>query len=70
MVDGVGYVSNAVGLVEAFDPATGETHWVQEPLEWTEDWMTSAQSQRGLGYRQGRVFSVRGEYLLISAVYR
>ena len=63
MVDGVGYVSNAVGLVEAFDPATGETHWVQEPLEWTEDWMTSAQSQRGLGYRQGRVFSVRGEYL-------
>ncbi len=28
--DGVGYVPNGVGLVEAFDPGTGETIWVQQ----------------------------------------
>lgn len=31
MVDGVLYASNAVGLVEAFDPGTGKTLWVQKP---------------------------------------
>ena len=31
LVDGVLYASNAVGLVEAFDPATGETRWLQRP---------------------------------------
>ena len=33
MIDGVLYSSNGVGLVEAFDPATGETIWVQEPFQ-------------------------------------
>ncbi len=32
MVDGILYSPNGVGLVEAFDPGTGETIWVQEPL--------------------------------------
>lgn len=27
---GIGYIPNAVGLVEAFDPGTGETVWIQE----------------------------------------
>ncbi|MCY4507986.1 MAG: PQQ-binding-like beta-propeller repeat protein, partial [Acidobacteria bacterium] len=31
LVDGVLYASNAVGLVEAFDPGTGETLWLQDP---------------------------------------
>ena len=31
MVNGVLYASNAVGLVEAFDPGTGKTLWVQQP---------------------------------------
>ena len=31
LVDGVLYGSNAVGLVEAFDPGTGETLWLQRP---------------------------------------
>jgi quinoprotein glucose dehydrogenase len=31
MVDGVLYASNGVGLVEAFDPETGKTIWVQKP---------------------------------------
>ena len=35
ILDGVLYSSNAVGLVEAFDPGTGETIWVQEPFEAT-----------------------------------
>ena len=30
MVDGVLYASNAVGLVEAFDPGTGKTLWIQK----------------------------------------
>ncbi len=30
MVDGVLYATNAVGLVEAFDPATGRTLWTQQ----------------------------------------
>ena len=32
LVDSVLYASNAVGLVEAFDPGTGETIWMQRPL--------------------------------------
>ena len=31
MVSGVLYSPNGVGLVEAFDPGTGKTIWVQEP---------------------------------------
>jgi len=31
LVDGVLFASNAVGLVEAFDPGTGETFWTQAP---------------------------------------
>ena len=31
IINGVGYVTNGVGLVEAFHPGTGETLWVQEP---------------------------------------
>src|SRR5437762_13571491 len=30
MVGGVLYASNGIGLVEAFDPGTGKTIWVQE----------------------------------------
>ena len=33
LADGVLYSPNAVGFVEAFDPATGRTLWVQEPFE-------------------------------------
>ena len=30
MIDGVLYASNSIGLLEAFDPANGETIWVQD----------------------------------------
>ena len=33
MINGVLYASNGIGLVEAFDPSTGKTIWVQEPPE-------------------------------------
>ncbi len=36
LVEGTLYAPNAVGLVEAFDPGTGETRWVQR-LESEED---------------------------------
>jgi quinoprotein glucose dehydrogenase len=32
VIDGVAYIPNAVGLVESFDAATGETFWVQDPV--------------------------------------
>ena len=33
IVDNVLYAPNAVGLIEAFNPGTGKTVWVQEPFE-------------------------------------
>ena len=64
LVNGVLYASNAVGLVEAWDPATGRTIW-RQPLPSPEE--MRGQSSRGVEYwgegREGRIISVRGEYL-------
>jgi glucose dehydrogenase len=66
VVDGVLYAPNAVGLVEAFDGATGKTLWVQEPLD------ASLQAVAGQGNRgvdvwgtgeDQRIISVRGPFL-------
>ena len=66
--EGVLYASNAVGLVEAFDAATGQTLWVQEPVErgfrgvagratrGVALWVSPSTGER-------RVLSARGEYL-------
>ena len=48
MVNGVLYGSNAIGLVEAFDPATGKTIWIQE-LEVQGDEALTGQASRGVG---------------------
>src|SRR5688572_7188660 len=48
MIGGVLYSPNGVGLVEAFDPATGKTLWVQQPAEGTAG--LRGDSTRGLGY--------------------
>ena len=48
-INGVLYSSNGVGLVEAFDPANGETLWVQEPDESTLA-EVEGQSSRGVEY--------------------
>jgi quinoprotein glucose dehydrogenase len=66
-IDGVLYAPNAHGLVDAFDPATGQTLWTQEPVQRTEDEIRGG-STRGLDYWTSpsggdRVLAVRGEYL-------
>lgn len=66
MIDGVLYAPNGVGLIEAFDAATGQTKWVQQPTEPTLK-EAAGQSTRGVAYwrkaADERIVSVRGEYL-------
>jgi quinoprotein glucose dehydrogenase len=67
MVNGVLYASNGIGLVEAFDPATGKTIWVQELAEHGEEALTGEASRGVAFWRSGgdeRILSVRGRYLL------
>ncbi len=69
MVDGVLYASNGIGMVEAFDPATGETIWVQDIPFLTNDETPRGAANRGVGYWAGagedrpRILSVRSSYL-------
>ena len=66
MIDGVLYASNGIGLVEAFDPATGKTLWVQESADSSLEAL-SGTATRGIAYwRNGadeRILSVRPPYL-------
>ena len=50
MVNGILYSPNGVGLVEAFDPGTGETIWVQEPMEAGPEAYLAGASTRGAAY--------------------
>ena len=65
IVDGVGYVPNAVGLVEAFDAASGETRWTQRPFEGAGD--LRGAGTRGVAYwsdgSESRILAQRGEFL-------
>ena len=65
MIGGVLYSPNGTGLVEAFDPGTGKTIWVQQPNGGAAG--LKGESTRGLGYwRSGadeRLFVQRGETL-------
>ena len=73
MVGGVLYASNGIGIVEAFDPATGETVWVQE-LPFLGDETPRGAANRGVGYWENdsggaqRILSVRPPYLLATDV--
>ena len=66
ILDGVLYAPNAVGLVEAFDGATGKTLWVQEPIEPGLQGV-AGQSNRGLDVwgsgSDQRLISIRGPFL-------
>ncbi len=66
MINGVLYAPNGVGLMEAFDAASGKTKWVQQPIEPTLK-EAAGQSTRGIAYwhkgTQERLISVRGEYM-------
>lgn len=66
MVDGVLYVSDALGFVEAFDGKTGRTRWVQHPLPFSmKD--AAGQGTRGVAYwasgADKRIISQRGNFL-------
>ena len=50
MIDGILYSPNTVGLVEAFDPGTGETLWIQEPMDEGAEAYLAGQSTRGVAY--------------------
>jgi quinoprotein glucose dehydrogenase len=66
IVDGVLYAPNAVGLVRALHPATGETIWEQSPFEPMKEEI-EGQSPRGLdSWSDGddrRILVARGEFL-------
>ena len=65
-VDGVLYSPNGVGLAEAFDPATGETLWIQQPFPRTIE-EARGRSSRGMDYwadgSDRRLVHVRGGHL-------
>jgi glucose dehydrogenase len=66
MVDGVLYTPDAVGLLEAINPATGKTIWVQQPFQPTLR-EAAGRTMRGIDtWRNGsdlRLLLVRGSYL-------
>ncbi|MDE2906466.1 MAG: PQQ-binding-like beta-propeller repeat protein, partial [Acidobacteriota bacterium] len=67
MVDGVLYASNGIGLVEAFDPGTGETIWVQDAAFLGEETPRGAPN-RGVAWWESederRLFAIRPPYLM------
>jgi quinoprotein glucose dehydrogenase len=66
MIDGVLYAGNAVGLVEAFDPGTGKTLWVQEPLEPGLRGLAGLSTRTVAFWSDGterRILVARGDYL-------
>jgi glucose dehydrogenase len=66
LIDEALYAPNALGLVEAFDPATGETIWRQLPFDASPE-EAFGRSSRGVDYwtdgADRRLLSVRGAYL-------
>src|SRR5262249_11235519 len=68
MVDGVLYTSNGVGLVEAFDPGTGRTIWVEQPVGNELQRTAPGSSTRTIDYwAQGndkRIYVIRGENMV------
>jgi glucose dehydrogenase len=68
MVGGVLYSSNGVGLVEAFNPGTGATLWVQQPFSDEPERGVRGNSTRGIAYwsadNDRRLFVIRGEFLI------
>lgn len=63
MVGGLLYASNGIGLVEAFDPASGRTVWVQE----YDGELRGGAPTRGIAYwgtgDEARILAVRGQSL-------
>jgi quinoprotein glucose dehydrogenase len=68
MIDGTLYSPNGIGLVEAFNPGTGRTVWVQQPFPDEPRQGLQGDSTRSVAHwKQGneqRIFVIRGEYLI------
>ena len=66
LIDSMLYAPNGVGLAEAFDPATGETLWIQQPFPETIQ-EAAGRTSRGMDYWAAgpdrRLILVRGGYL-------
>src|SRR5437870_11807158 len=66
MINGVLYASDGIGLVEAFDPATGKTLWVQELAEQSQEALNGTSTRSIAYWRRGsdeRILSVRPPFL-------
>ena len=67
MVNGVLYIPDGFGLVEALDPATGRTLWTQKPLMPAPDGLQNGGAHWGVAaWARGaetRIFSTRAQYL-------
>lgn len=65
VVNGIGYIPNGVGLVEAFAAATGATIWVQQPFDGVADLPGTV--TRGVAYwsddSEARILVQRGTWL-------
>jgi len=68
MINGTLFSPNGIGLVEAFQPATGRTIWVQQPFADEREQGLAGDSTRSVAYwtdgSEGRIFVIRGEYLI------
>ena len=67
MADGVLYTPDGFGLVEAIDPSTGRTLWVQSPLAPGTQGLMSGGAHWGVSIwgeaNDARIFTTRGPYL-------
>jgi quinoprotein glucose dehydrogenase len=66
-VDGLLYVPNGFGLVEAIDPQTGRTIWTQKPLVDGPEGLPSLMISKGVAYwgrgADARILTVRQQHL-------
>ncbi|MEO8259430.1 MAG: pyrroloquinoline quinone-dependent dehydrogenase [Acidobacteriota bacterium] len=71
MVNGVLYVPDGLGLVEAIDPGTGRTLWTQQPLVPGADGLLGGGAHWGVAYwspggpasPDARIFTTRAQFL-------
>ena len=71
MVNGVLYVPDGLGLVEAIDPGTGRTLWTQKPLLPGADGLQGGGAHWGVAYwsptgtpsAEARIFTTRAQFL-------
>jgi quinoprotein glucose dehydrogenase len=67
MVGGVLYVTNALGLVEAIDPGSGRTIWMQKPLVPGPEGLSAGTIAKAVAYwsegAEARILTVRQQFL-------